>query len=354
MTPRERVEAALLGRKADVVPFTVYENKLPTGEAERRLRNDGLCIVDRRTPAYKVVRGEVSEERLHFTGPDGVARVRTTVRTPVGTLTSVDRPAGFTSWHEERLFKSEADYEPLEYMIRDRTYAPNYEAVAAAQDLLGGDAFVRVGIGYEPMQEILYTLMGVEVFAVQWAENRERLLRLHDALVEDRRAIYPVVAQSPALAVNYGGNVSPEVLGAPRFERYVLPQYEEAADVLHQHGKLLGVHFDANTRPLAPGIARSKLDYIEAFTPVPTCDMTVAEARAAWPDKVLWINFPSSVHLDSIETIEATTRQLLREAAPGDRFLIGITEDVPADRWQGNFAAILRVINQEGRLPLAL
>jgi hypothetical protein len=46
------------------------------------------------------------------------------------------------------------------------------------------------------------------------------------------------------------------------------------------------------------------------------------------------------------------TRQLLREAAPGDRFLIGITEDVPADRWRGNYQAILRVLKTEGRLPL--
>jgi len=113
-----------------------------------------------------------------------------------------------------------------------------------------------------------------------------------------------------------------------------------------------GVHFDANTRLLAPGIARSRMDYIEAFTPAPTCDMTVAEARLAWPDKVLWINFPSSVHLESIEAIEATTRQILREAAPGDRFLIGITEDVPEDRWQANLAAILRVIRERGRLPV--
>ena len=350
MTPRQRVEAALLGQRPDMVPFTVYENKLPTSEAERRLRNEGLCIVERRTPAYLTRYHETTVESLHYTSDDGVARVRTTYHTPAGDLTAVDQPAGFTTWHEKRLFTSPADYEPLECLIADRYYLPNYEAFAKTQALIGGDGFVRAGIGYEPLMEIILELMGVEEFSLQWAENRERLLRLHDLLVADRRKLYQVVAASPALAVNYGGNVSPEVVGLQRFERYILPQYEEAAEVLHARGKLLGVHFDANTRLLAPGIARSSLDYIEAFTPVPTCDMTVAEARQAWPGKVLWINFPSSVHLESLAVIAETTRQLLREAAPGDGFLIGITEDVPEDRWQANFETILGVIREQGRL----
>jgi len=68
----------------------------------------------------------------------------------------------------------------------------------------------------------------------------------------------------------------------------------------------------------------------------------VAQARALWPDKVLWINFPSSVHLRPAAEIEAVTRRLVAEAAPGDGFLVGITEDVPPDRWQDSFAAIAR------------
>jgi hypothetical protein len=353
MKPRERVEAALLGRRPDMVPFTAYENKLITSEAERHLRDDGLCIVERRTPAFRTIAREVTQEEMRFTGLDGAAYVRTRINTPAGNLSSLDRPAGFTSWHMERLFKSEADYEALECMIRDREYVPNYEAVAAAQALAGGDAFVLGGMGYSPLQEILYTLMGVEQFSIQWADNRERLMRLYDALTDDRRKLYPVVAQGPALAINYCGNVSPEVMGVRRFEEFVLPHYDEAAEVAHRYGKLLGVHLDANNRPLAEGIARSKIDYVEAFTPAPTCDMTVAEARAAWPDKALWLNFPSSVHLESIDAIEETTRMILREGAPGHRFLIGITEDVPGDRWQGNFAAILRVIRADGRLETA-
>ena len=323
------------------------------------MRNDGLCLVDG-AKIHEVVYREVTIERTHFTGPDGCGRIRTTVNTPAGVLTALDRPGGFTAWQpggfttwrEERLWKSEADYEPLEALVQDRRYLPTYETFEARQRMLGGDSFPWVSMHYSPLLEILYDLMGIEQFSLQWAENRGRLLHLYDVLLEDKRKLYPLAAESPALLVQYCGNVMPEVVGLERFERYVLPAYNEAAEALHAHGKLLAVHLDANTGLLADAVARSSIDVIAAFTPAPTCDMTVAEARAAWPDKALWINFPSSVHLEDVETVEAVARQILRESAPGERFIISITETVPEDRWAQNYAAILRACREAGRLPI--
>jgi hypothetical protein len=75
--------------------------------------------------------------------------------------------------------------------------------------------------------------------------------------------------------------------------------------------------------------------------------MSLAQALVAWPDKALWINFPSSLHLATEAKIEETTRQFVRDAAPGNRLIIGITEDIPQDRWQGNMLAISRTIDEE-------
>ena len=122
---------------------------------------------------------------------------------------------------------------------------------------------------------------------------------------------------------------------------------------MHVEGKLLGSHLDANNALWADEVAASPLDWIEAFTPDPDSDMTLAEAREKWPGKTLFINFPSSVHLQEAEAIEAETRRLLRESAPGDHFIIGITENVPENRWRESFAAILRTANEFGRLPIA-
>jgi len=347
MTPRERVETVLRGEVPDKTPLTMYECMIPQCVAERRLRNDGMCIVQRRSVVGARTPNVTSE--THHYSEDGKPRVKRIYHTPLGDLSTLDQPAAFTSWHIERMFKGPDDYRRLLFLVNDRHYVPAYDAYARAQEAFGDDAIFRAGIAATPLHEIMISWMGVETFAVEWAERQDEILRLYDAMVVKSREIYPLVAASPASHANYGGNEVPEVMGLERFEKYCVPLYNEAAEVLHKHGKLIGSHLDGNNKLWAHAVADSALDYVEAFTPAPDTDMSLADALAAWPDKVLWINFPSSLHLASIDVIENATRQMIRQAAPGNRLIIGITEDIPQDRWQQNMLAISRVIDQEAR-----
>ena len=344
MTPRERVLAVLNGQPVDKVPLTIYENKIPQCAVERRLRNEGLCIVHRRVEAYTM---ETPNCRTHTAGytEGGHHRTRTFIETPQGTLTSLSQAAGFTSWTLEHLFKTPDDYRPLKAMVRDFVVRPDYEAFVRAQAWMGEDVILRAGVGSTPLHEIMIHWMGVETFAVEWIENRDEILELERLLADLRRRTAVVLAQAPITHANFGGNEVPEVMGVPRYEQYCLPLINECAGILAKKGKLLGSHMDGNNRAWASQLAASGLRYIEAFTPAPDTDLTMAEAPAAWPDKVLWINFPSSVHLASIEVIRRTTREILDAAAGTNRLILGITEDIPPDRWQQNLLAISEVIN---------
>jgi hypothetical protein len=168
-------------------------------------------------------------------------------------------------------------------------------------------------------------------------------------MVENHRKIYKLIAESSALITNYGGNVTPEIIGLETFEKYYVPHYNEAAEVFHKHGKLIGCHFDANCKLLAKAIAGTELDYIEAFTPSPTTDMTLAEARAAWPNKVIWLNFPCSIHLSPDAEVEAKAYELVSEVKSPDGIIVGITEDVPSHRWQDSCRAIMDGLERHAR-----
>ena len=235
-------------------------------------------------------------------------------------------------------------------MIQDEVYEPTYERFAKAQDDFGEDAIFRAQIGLEPLQMLISSLLiGMQDFCIEWMDHRDEVLKLYEALVENRRRIYPIVAQSPAGHANYGGNVVPEIIGLKNFEQYFVPHYNEAAAIMHEHGKLLGCHFDANCRLLAPAIARTDLDYIEAFTPAPDTDMTLGEARRAWADKVVWLNFPSSVHLKTDAEVEQATVDLLNEVTTLDGLLVGITDNMPPDRWQDSCRAIMDGLERHAR-----
>jgi hypothetical protein len=76
--------------------------------------------------------------------------------------------------------------------------------------------------------------------------------------------------------------------------------------------------------------------------------MSLADALAAWPGKVVWVNFPSSLHLADDEAIVAAARSLVCEASPGNRFILGVTEDIPESQWRRSLAAIARGFDGEG------
>ncbi|MFH1566694.1 MAG: hypothetical protein ABIL09_01750 [Gemmatimonadota bacterium] len=257
-----------------------------------------------------------------------------------------------TTWTLEHLFKRPEDYKVLRSMAEDVQYAPAYEGSLGAEQQVGSEAFFKTGAPGCPLRTILYSFMGPEAFAVEWAERRDEIIALHQAMAARDREAFQIVARSPARVVQSGGNYAPEMLGAERFRAFVLPHWEEEAAILHEGGKLLGCHLDANNLLWAEEIGASPLDWIEAFTPTPDTDMSMADARRYWPSKVLYINFPSSVHLEPPAVIEQVTRQMLEEVAPGDRFIVGITETVPENRWRESFSTILRTLNEYGRLPI--
>jgi len=348
-TPRELVETALRGGHGPVVPFTIYECMVPHCAAERAMRNRGMCIVERRS-VFLTHRPNVRvTQKVYWEG--GKKLVRTVYETPVGRVSTLEEPAGFTTWRHEKMFKSPDDYKVLLFLIKDERYEPAYDAYAREEREYGGDAIFRASFGLEPLQALISgNMMGMEQFCIEWMERRDEVLKLYEAIVENRRKIYPIVAESPAMHANYGGNVVQEIVGRETFERYYVPHYNEAAEVMHRHGKLIGSHFDSNNSHIADLIARTDLDYIEAFTPAPDTDMTVGEARRAWADKVLWINFPSSVHLRADEEIAEFTVRMLDELDSIDGFIVGITEDMPPHRWRQSCMAIMDGLERHARL----
>ena len=348
LTPKQRVLKALRFEAVDRVPFTTYQGFAPQCAAERELRNRGMCL-KRGAGVFSTIRPDVKES-LHYYDEGGKHLLRILFETPVGTLSMLKEPAESTTWIHERMFKSPDDFKAIRFLIENERYEPAYEGFAAAEEAAGEDVFVHAGVGPEPLQTLVSgDFFSMEDFCIQWMDNRDEMLKLHDALARQCRKTFPIVADSPALFLHVGGNVTPEITGPKDFEKYYLPYYAEAHAALAPKGKIVCSHLDANCGNLRGLIARSKLDCIEAFSPAPMTDMTLGEARAAWPDKVLWLNFPSQVHLRPDDEVERFTVEMLNQVDRVEGILVGITENVPAHRWQGSFKAIMDGLDRHAR-----
>jgi hypothetical protein len=68
-----------------------------------------------------------------------------------------------------------------------------------------------------------------------------------------------------------------------------------------------------------------------------------------WPDKCLWVNFPSSVHLCPYEGVRAEAEAILTAAGHSGRLQIQISENVPYSVWRTSLPAIVDAIDAFGR-----
>ncbi len=353
MTPRERVLAALHGEVADRVPFTCYDCLLPRGETEQWLRNEGLALItDRQVFTTERPHVEVSHREYYH---NGILYVRDTFHTPMGEVWQTRRTGGGydTSRLSEYLIKRPEDYRIMEFIVRDEVYTPDHERFLSAVDIMGEAGLVLGGwFPRTPMMCMMWELMSHEQFAVDMHERPDEFFGLYETLAQRRRELYEIAAAGPAPVLHVGDNITADMIGLERFKQYCVPCYDEFASHLHAEGKLLAVHMDGRMRVLIDAVAESQVDIVEAFAAVPDGDLELSEARQAWPEKVIWTNYPSPVHLWPPDGIAAYTRQMLQDIAPGDRFLIGITENIPDEVWQTSMTTVSRVLAEEASLPL--
>ena len=87
---------------------------------------------------------------------------------------------------------------------------------------------------------------------------------------------------------------------------------------------------DGELKSIADLIAKTRIDAIESFTPPPIGNLPIDEAKKKWKDKIIWANFPEPVCLQGQKAVRETTREMLKSAAPGNNFLMGISEGFPS------------------------
>lgn len=347
LTPKERVMRVMRKQEPDRTPFTIYATQISTTAAERELRNRGMCILNWKSHSWRIFYKGTDVKEIAWTTEDGKHFLRHVYSTPYGDLTTLRERKGFTSftyWIHEHMFKGPEDYKKIHYMLSNAVVIPDYDGIAKLVKESGDDVFVRDGIQYEPLQNLIAgDFMDAMTFSLEWYDNRDEILKLMNDFIEINRQMYKITAEGPCEVVQYGGNVTPEIIGPKMFEEYYLPHYYEAAEILHKHGKIIGSHFDADNTTIMDLLASSALDYVESYDPV--MSPSVAVAMEKLKDKVICINWPSGWHLRPLDEMPGLTMDLIKQADPS-RFVIGISENIPPDRKYAVYSKIMDGIDE--------
>lgn len=362
MTRRQRIMKASLKQKTDKLPFFHWWRHCQQGWVERECRNRGMGLNYERPSYIASLKGvDVTEKQIYVNGQKIYRKI---YETPVGSVYYDEmRDPGTGEWHgqrswqdvspwqTERLIKGPEDYKVVKYIVEHTEYKPYYFPIEQAKDWLGEDGLVCDFHPHSPMQMLMIDWVGSEHgrFFIHYAKYRDLVEDLYQALSKSREPMYEIAAKSPVDVVLGGDNID-GVLANPRlFEKYFMPEYEKMAQVLHAHGKLLGVHMDGRVNVLKDLIGKTPIDIIEALHSPPVGDLAIGEALKIWPDKVIWLGFPGSIYVMGPEEAKKHMLGILRESIPGERLCVAMsTENIVSNE---NLLAMTGVL-EKCDLPL--
>ena len=364
MTRRGRIIAASLKKRADRLPFFHYWRHSQVGWAERECRNRGMGMCWYRPCCVEKMHGvEVTDRQISSSGQ---TLFRRTFSTPVGAVSATERREpgvgqwhgqrswrDVTPWQTERLIKGPDDYRVVKYMVENTEYIPDCFPIEQALDWLGDDGVVICALPHSPMQMLMIDWIGSEGgrFFYHHADYPDLVEDLYGALCRSRQPMYGIAAKSPAPVVMCGDNVDGFLVSPNLFQKYFMPVYAEQATTLHDRGKLMAVHMDGRVSSLKNLIAETPIDIVEALHPPPMGDLPVGEALAAWPDKAIWVGFPSATYALGPEATRDYALDLLSEIATGDRLVIEMsTENLVSNE---NLLVLTSVL-EDADLPLTM
>jgi hypothetical protein len=348
MTLRDRMMAVYRNQRPDQVPVGIYGRYLPRGSCERQVRGWGVGLIESYplvsllAPPWHVSPGFLSEVqganlRTEHAWQAGQRVELRTYETPVGTVrqcSTVDPTFG-SDWIREFYVKQPEDYRILTYLVEHTVFRRQEAGFQAACANLGDDGVVLGRVDRSPYQKVLIELAGPERFLMDLATDLDPVGELLAALDRRLNEAFALVLESQAEVIWQPENLTVDMTPPPAFAQYNLPFYERHGAALHAAGKRYVVHMDGRLGPLRNLIARSPVDVVESFSlPLMGGDLTFAEARAAWPQKVILPNFPAALALRPDGEIEAFLEQWLSEAGTELPWMLQFSEDIPPDQWQ--------------------
>lgn len=254
---------------------------------------------------------------------------RTTIRTPVGTVTQCEYITPLAHQIREFPLKRVEEIPVIEYLVRHTRWSWDQDLYEQKQALLGERGAPTIYVPRIAIQRLIIQYTGLEGFHYLFHDYPAEMESLIETINETDNQLYEVVCACPVEIINFGDNVASEFISPMMFERFYLPIYQQRSAQLHAAGKKCHAHWDGSCRMLLPYLQETGLDGYEALTPLPQGDVSLEEIRAALGEKQILIDgIPCTYFLPqhSYEELADFTKQIIDLFAP--HLVLGISDEL--------------------------
>jgi uroporphyrinogen-III decarboxylase len=372
MTNRERLLAILDGRTPDRIPWIPrlqiwHQAHQREGTLPEEYRGCSLREVERDVFGATAARAGV----IYRTKLEGVeVRVRelgaletlTEYITPAGTLSARQRGTqelrrqGLPDVQVDFLLKRREDYAVMEYVLEHTVHMPVFEEFEQYERDIGEDGYPLVHCGDCPFHYWMQVLAGYDQAFFHLNDFPQAVERLLAVLTDRLKAtVWRAMIDSPARLLVHGHHLSSQMTPPSLFSQYILPYYRELSPLLRARGKVLAMHADNDTKQILSLIEQAGFGMVECFATSPLVSTSLAEARAAWGDRVIiWGGIPSSI-LEAPYTdaqFEQYMDDLFKTIAPGKAFILGIADNAMPGSDLRRIRRITQIVEERGKYPI--
>ena len=332
MTHRERFQAVIEGEIPDRLPWTPRlelwyrahntQGNLPpkyAGKTLAQIREMLNCgHPGRENPLFKsVMRNvEIIEKDMDST-------LLKTYITPVGEVSElyrVDKEAkskgySLADGQAEYMVKDRASYDVVRHILENIEYVPMYDEFTAYQTNEVGDNGECVPstgydpTGYDPFYRLMEKIVGLSYVYYHLADYPDQMEMLYHTMWENQRKLWKVLVESSAKTIIHGSHYDSLMTPPPIFKKYMLPYLKELSKLMHDHGKRLAIHADADSKLLLELYMEAGVDVMDCYCTAPMAKVTMEETIDRIGDKmVIWGGIPSNLLVP-----EATPYKTFRE-----------------------------------------
>lgn len=376
MTYRERILAAIRGEAPDRLPWVPrlefwHRARLRKGTLPRDLRSLTLTEVadrlgvgyyssipdftDTTNPDATIDRGlgiwhlpvlpfrltlEDVDRRVTRRGQETIVEYYTplgSIRTAtVFTEEMLDAGAS-DPWVAEHAIREPRDFAVVGHIFSHLRVEPQLEGYLACRREVGERG---LAVGYLqgsacPIQLIMKELMSVDQFFYALYDYPEKVQGLAARIAPFFQQIKEIGANSPAEVLFLGANYDDSITYPPFFEKYILPDLRDYADVLHRQGKYLMTHTDGENKQLLPLYLRAGFDIADSVCPYPMTRCSLEEIRAAFAGRItIWGGVPSTLLCPGStaeDEFRRTIDELIERCARESHLVLGVSDMVTAD-----------------------
>jgi hypothetical protein len=203
-----------------------------------------------------------------------------------------------------------------------------------------GDSGLPLFIAHSsPAHNIMLRFTGYENFYYHQADFPEVV----DALVRRlegfyRSRVWPLVAESTAKIVMHGNHFSSQMTPPPVFEKYFVPYYQDFSRLMHENGKKLLWHADAEMGSLLNHVLNAGFDGADCLATSPLTPQTIEDYFETWEGRIVcWGGLPSVIFVPSYP-LDEYRRYIdhVSEVTAGRKdFIFGASDNVmPGAEWE--------------------